>query len=108
MRFMLIEKTGTGAGALAPMGARARARYEQALVRAGVLLAAERLRPANVAKDMPEAAAGLAGFWLIEVKSKEEAEEWARRFGTGERIEIREVERPGETIDAVSDFEPRR
>jgi hypothetical protein len=106
MRFMLIEKTGTGAGALASMGARAR--FEQALARAGVLLAAERLRPANLAEDMPEAAAGLAGFWLIEVKSKEEAEEWARRFGSGERIEIREVEQPGETIDAVSDFEPRR
>ncbi|MFL6675033.1 MAG: YciI family protein [Massilia sp.] len=95
---MLIETNGTGAGALASMDARERERYGQALARAGVLLAAERLRPG----DGP-AAAEVAGFWLIEVKSREEAAEWARRSGNEARIEIREVAQPGESKHAVPD-----
>ncbi|TFW31525.1 YciI family protein [Massilia horti] len=89
MRFMLIEKNGNRAGAC-EAGAPERARYEQALVRAGVLLASERLRPG--AGD----AAEVAGFWLIEVKSKEEAAEWVRRSGMNARIELREVLMPDE------------
>jgi hypothetical protein len=98
MRFMLIEKTGGGAAAAMPQPERAR--FEGALVRAGVLLAAEQLAPCDGAE--------VAGFWLLEVKSKEEAQEWARRAGAGARIEIRQVAQPEEAVDAVSHFEPRR
>lgn len=96
MRFMLIEKNGTGAGA--PDAIEARERYEQALARAGVLLAAERLRPGDGV-----GAAEVAGFWLIEVKSREEAAEWARRSGNEARIDIREAAQPGESKHAVPD-----
>lgn len=90
MRFMLIEKTGAGQA-----GALERARYEQALVRAGVLLASERLRPgAGISAEV-------AGFWLIEVKSKEEAAEWVRRSGMNGHIELREVLLPEEEMNAV-------
>jgi hypothetical protein len=70
-----------------------RARFGRALVRAGVLLAAERLAPCEGAE--------VAGFWLLEVKSKEEAHEWARRAGGGARIEIRQVVQPEETVHAI-------
>jgi hypothetical protein len=103
MRFMLIEKTGDGSAAA--MAQPERARFEAALVRAGVLLAAEQLAPCDGAGAPADA---LAGFWLLEVKSKEEAREWARRAGGGARIEIRRVAQPEETVDAVSHFEPRR
>jgi hypothetical protein len=86
MRFMLIETMGAGAGSPRAMDAPERARYEQALARAGILLACERLRPRQASGG-----AELAGFWLIEVKSREEAEEWARRAGSGGGIEIREA-----------------
>jgi hypothetical protein len=97
---MLIEKVEAGAAAWQAL---ARSRFEQALVRAGVLLAAERLAPTEGA-----GAQALAGFWLIEVKSKEEAHEWARRAGAGARIEIRQVAQPEETDHAISHPELRR
>jgi hypothetical protein len=96
MRFMLIEKTAGGAAA---MPQPERARFEQALVRAGVLLAAERLAP-DAGADAP--AHALAGFWLLEVKSREEAHEWARRAGGGARIDVRQVVQPEETVHAIS------
>jgi hypothetical protein len=91
MRFMLIEKTGPG-GAPA-MNEAQRLRFGQSLVLAGVLLAAERLAPCDGTE--------VAGFWLIEVKSGEEAREWARRAGIGAHIEIREVAQEGEGQHAV-------
>jgi hypothetical protein len=35
----------------------------------------------------------IAGFWIIQVKSREEAIEWAKRvpFGPGEELEVRQV-----------------
>lgn len=94
MRFMLMEK----AGAPGAVDVAWRARYGQALVRAGVLLAAERLRPGAGGHQ-----AEVAGFWLIEVKSRQEADEWARRSGQAGRIEVREVIQAGENDDAVPD-----
>jgi hypothetical protein len=91
MRFMLIEKTGPG-GAPGLTEAQ-RQRFGQSLVLAGVLLAAERLAPCDGAE--------VAGFWLIEVKSGDEAREWARRAGVGAQIEIREVAQEGENQHAV-------
>jgi hypothetical protein len=90
---------------LAEMGA-----YNEELVKAGVLLAGEGLRPSSegarvrfadgkrtvVDGPFSETKELIAGFWLIQAKSKEEAIEWVKRapdpFPGGEaEIEIRQV-----------------
>jgi hypothetical protein len=112
MRFMILVKAdkNTEAGVLpstellAEMG-----KYNEELVKAGVLLAGEGLQPSSKGArvkfsgakrtviDGPFADAKelIAGFWLIDVKSKEEAIEWVKRTPnpTGEEseIEIRQV-----------------
>ena len=112
MRFMILVKANkdTEAGVLpseqllAEMG-----NYNAELVKAGVLLAGEGLQPSSkgarvkfsgakrtvVDGPFSEAKELIAGFWLIEVKSKEEAIEWVKRVPnpTGEEgeIEIRQV-----------------
>ncbi|WP_246155146.1 YciI family protein [Saccharopolyspora hirsuta] len=66
--------------------------YDEQLVRAGVLLAGEVLHPSSagfrteVAEDGgrvvvrgPFAEAVIAGFWVLQVRSREEMVEWARR-----------------------------
>lgn len=115
MRFMMVVKatTDSEAGAMpSPELFDAMARYNEELARAGVLIAAEGLHPTSNAirisfpepggkpkvVDGPftEAKELIAGFTLIEVKSREEALEWAMRmpdphgFGQGE-IELRQV-----------------
>lgn len=119
MRFMLLIKSDANAEAgvmpcqelLTALG-----KYHDELVKAGVLLAAEGLHPTSkgfrlvneagqiTRTDGPFAEPGkqLAGFWLIQVKSKEEAIEWAKRIpfeanplsvepGGRKQIEIRQV-----------------
>jgi len=90
---------------LAEMG-----KYNEELVKAGVMLAGEGLHPSSkgarvkfsgskrIVKDGPfsETKELIAGFWLIQVKSKEEAIEWVKRApnpfpGTESEIEIRQV-----------------
>ncbi|MGH3982319.1 MAG: YciI family protein [Pseudonocardiaceae bacterium] len=109
MRFMMLVKADqdSEAGVLpsrelvAEMG-----KYNEELVKAGVLLAAEGLHASSkgarikFSKDkrtvtdgpFTEAKELIAGFWLIQVTSKEEAIEWASRvpFEDGE-VEIRQV-----------------
>jgi hypothetical protein len=109
MRFMMLVKADEDSEAgglpskelIAAMG-----RYNEELVKAGVLLAADGLHPSSkgarvsfaggrpTVTDGPfaEAKELIAGFWVIQVKSKEEAVEWASRvpFEDGE-IEIRQV-----------------
>ena len=110
MRFMLLVKAdkNTEAGILpsekelADMG-----KYNDELVKAGVMLAGEGLQPSSkgarvkfsggkrtvVDGPFAESKELVAGFWLIEAKSKEEAIEWVKRVPfTGEaEIEIRQV-----------------
>jgi hypothetical protein len=112
MRFMVMVKANkdTEAGVmpseelLAEMG-----KFNEELVKAGVLLAGEGLQPSSkgarvkfsgdkrTVTDGPftEAKELIAGFWLIQVKSKEEAIEWVKRCPNpmdGEsEIEIRQV-----------------
>jgi hypothetical protein len=90
-------------------------KYNQELTKAGVLLALDGLHPASMgarvsfsggrakATDGPfaEAKEVLGGYWMIQVKSKAEAIEWARRapMPDGETIEIRQVQE-------LSDFPP--
>ena len=82
-------------------------KFNQDMTKAGVLLAAEGLHPSSkgtrirvsggkrVVTDGPftEAKEVIAGFWIIQVKSKEEAVEWAKRCPLPENglIEIRQV-----------------
>jgi hypothetical protein len=82
-------------------------KYNEELIKAGVMLAAEGLHPTSKAKrvkfsgeartviDGPftESKELIAGFWLWQVRSMEEAVEWLKRapFGGGTEVEIRPV-----------------
>ena len=112
MRFMIIVKAteDSEAGKLPSVELMtAMGKFNEELVNAGVLLAGEGLHPSsNGARirfdgatrtmvDGPFAATSelVAGFWLIQVKSKQEAIEWMKRCpnpmeGPSE-IEIRQV-----------------
>lgn len=87
---------------LAAMG-----RYNEELARSGIMLAGEGLQPSSRGKrvrfsgkkptviDGPfaEARELVAGFWIWQVRSMEEAVEWARRcpMGEGAELEIRQI-----------------
>ncbi|MEW5849280.1 MAG: YciI family protein [Myxococcota bacterium] len=111
MRFMVIMYPGPDAEkgvlpdekVLAEMG-----KFNEEMVRAGVLLAGEGLKPSSQgvrirfpAKGKPQVQDGpfteakeiVGGFWMIQVKSKEEAVEWMKRCPSvgGEMIELRPV-----------------
>ena len=110
MRFMVIVKASQDSEAgvmpsqqlLTDMG-----NYNEALVKAGVLLAGEGLHPSSKGARMrfsgkertvldgpfSETKELIAGFWLWQVRSKEEALEWLRRapFGDGAELELRQV-----------------
>ena len=120
MRFMMLmipkgyEKAEAGAMPSAEMVAKM-TKYNQALTKAGVLIALDGLHPAsNGARvsfsggkprvtDGPftEAKELLGGYWMIQVKSKQEAVEWASRCPAqdGDVIEVRRVQE-------MSDFPP--
>ena len=113
MRFMMLmipkgyEKAQPGtmpdAGAVSAM-----MRYNEELQKAGVLLALDGLHPPSAGArvsfqggkpkviDGPfaEAKEVVGGYWMIQVKSKEEAIEWARRCpaSDNEVIEVRQVQ----------------
>ena len=112
MRFMVIVKASkdSEAGVLPSQELlAAMTKYNEELAKAGVMLAGEGLQPSSkgarvkfsgkkrTVTDGPftETKELIAGFWLWQVKSKEEAIEWAKRCPnpTGEQgeIEIRQV-----------------
>ena len=112
MRFMVMVKANQDSEAgvmpsetlLADMG-----KFNEELVKAGVLLAAEGLQPTSkgarvkfsgskrsvIDGPFAESKELIAGFWLWQVKSKEEAIEWVKRCpnptGGEAEIEIRQV-----------------
>lgn len=110
MRFMVIVKANKDSEAgvlpstevLTAMG-----KFNEELVKAGVMLAGEGLQPSSKGKrvrfsggkhtviDGPftESKELIAGFWLWQVRSMEEAIEWLKRspFDGGTEIEIRQV-----------------
>ena len=111
MRFMVIVKADQDSEAgvlpsqelLAEMG-----KYNEELVKAGVMLAGEGLQASSkgarvkfhggkrtslIDGPFSETKELIAGFWLWQVRSKEEAIEWLKRapFGDGAEIEIRQV-----------------
>jgi len=112
MRFMIIVKATkeSEAGVLPSEELlTAMTKYNEELVKAGVMLAGEGLQPSSkgarvkfsgarrdvIDGPFSESKELIAGFWLFDVKSKEEAIEWVKRCPnpTGEEseIEIRQV-----------------
>ncbi|MBD9611477.1 YciI family protein [Pseudomonas sp. PDM02] len=125
MRFMIIVKASPDSEAgvmpseelLTAMG-----NYNEELIKAGIMLAGEGLHPSSKGArvrfsgdkrtviDGPfiETKELIAGYWLWQVKSKEEAIEWVKRCpnpmpGTEAEIEIRQV---FEAEDFGAEFTP--
>lgn len=125
MRFMVIVKAdkNSEAGALpdekllAEMG-----KYNEELAKAGVLVAGEGLHPSSkgarvrfsgatrtvIDGPFPGTKDLVAGFWIFQVKSKEEAIAWVKRSpnpfpGTESEIEVRQV---FEAEDFGAEFTP--
>ncbi|KVC30965.1 YciI family protein [Burkholderia pseudomultivorans] len=115
MRVMVIVKATADSEAGAPPDTEllaAMGRFNEELVKAGVMLAGEGLHPSSRGKRVRFAGEGrtvidgpfaetrelVAGFWLWQVKSMDEAVEWVRRCPNpmpGEsEIEIRPVFEP--------------
>jgi len=125
MRFMILVKADKNSEAgvlpdeklLTEMG-----KFNEELVKAGVMLAGEGLQPSSkgarvkfsgskrtvIDGPFAETKELIAGFWLWQVKSKEEAIEWVKRCpnpfpGTESEIEIRQV---FEAEDFGAEFTP--
>jgi hypothetical protein len=126
MRFMMMIKAdkNTEAGVLpeekllAAMG-----NFNEQMVKAGVMLAGEGLQPSSkgarvkfsggkrtvIDGPFTETKELVAGFWMIQVKSKEEAIEWAKKcpdpLGEGMEAEI-EIRQVFEAEDFGPEFTP--
>jgi hypothetical protein len=124
MRFMVIVKSTKESEAgvmpteqlLTEMG-----KFNEELIKAGVMLAGEGLQPSSkgarihfsgknrtvIDGPFAETKELVAGFWLIQVKSKQEAIEWMKRcpnpFEGESELEIRQV---FETEDFGAEFTP--
>jgi hypothetical protein len=110
MRFMVIVKASKESEAgempstelLAAMG-----KYNEELVKAGVMLAGDGLHPTSngvrvrfdgkkrtvIDGPFSETKELIAGFWMWQVKSRDEAIEWLKRapYDGGTEIEVRQV-----------------
>jgi len=125
MRFMILVKADKNSEAgvlpdqklLAEMG-----KFNEELVKAGIMLAGEGLQPSSkgarvrfsgdkrtvIDGPFAETKELIAGFWLWQVKSKQEAIEWVKRCpnpfpGKESEIEIRQV---FEAEDFGAEFTP--
>lgn len=110
MRFMIIVKADkeSEAGIMPSTELLdAMMKYNEELVKAGVMLAGDGLHPSSkgvrvrfegkkrtvIDGPFTETKELIAGFWIFQVKSREEAIEWVKRapFDGGAEIEIRQV-----------------
>jgi hypothetical protein len=122
MRFMVMVPASKESEAgvipdqkiLADMG-----KFNEEMVKAGVMLAGEGLQPTSkgarlkfsggkttvVDGPFTESKELIAGFWIIQVKSKEEAIAWMKRapFGDGVVLELRQI---FEAADFGAEFTP--
>ena len=100
-------------------------KYNEALSKAGILLSLDGLHPPSsgtrvsfsggkprvIDGPFPESKECVGGYWMIQVKSKEEAVEWAKRapMGDNEIIEVRQVQEmedfPADVQAAAAGFE---
>jgi hypothetical protein len=123
MRFMVMVKANADSEAgvlpseqlLAEM-----TRYNEELVKAGVMLAGEGLQPSSkgarvkfsgnkrtvVDGPFAETKELIAGFWILQTRSKEEAVEWVKRCpnptGDESEIEIRQIFEPTDFGEAFT------
>jgi hypothetical protein len=124
MKFMVIVRATKESEAgglpdprlLAEMG-----KFNEELVKAGILLAGEGLQPSSrgarvrfsgkertvIDGPFAETKELIAGFWLWQVRSKEEAIEWVKRspnpFNAESEIEIRQVFEPEDFAPVMTD-----
>ncbi len=122
MRFMVIVKATPQSEAgllpstqeLAEMG-----RFNEELVKAGIMLAGEGLQDSSkgarvrfaggkrtvIDGPFPETKELIAGFWIWQVKSRQEAIDWLKKapFADGNEVEIRQV---FEADDFGAEFTP--
>jgi hypothetical protein len=130
MRFMMLmipKGYETAAPGTMPdvKAVEAMMKYNESLQKAGILLALDGLHPPSMGvrvtfpggkpkvTDGPfaEAKEVLGGYWMIQVKSKEEAVEWAKRCpgSENETIELRQVQEmsdfPADVQKAAEGFE---
>ena len=100
-------------------------KYNQSLQDAGVLLALDGLHPPSMGARVsfesgkpvvtdgpfPETKEMVGGYWIIQVGSRQEAIDWAKRCpgSPNEMIEVRQIqdfeEFPDDVKDAIGDFE---
>ena len=111
MRFMVLVPGSpeSEAGEISgPEELEAMTKYNEELVKAGVMLAGDALRPTSkgakvrfngrertvIDGPFTEAKELVAGFWIWECASRDEAIEWLKRapFDGGVEIELREIE----------------
>src|SRR4249919_3260509 len=129
MRFMMLMiplgfETAPPDVQLDPERVKAMMRYNEALQQAGVLITLDGLHPPSagarvsfasgkpVVTDGPftESKEVLGGYWMIDVKSREEAIAWAERCPASENeiIEIRQVQEmadfPADIQEVVAGF----
>ena len=112
MRFMVLVKASKDSEAGVPPDARIleeMGKFNEEMVKAGVLLAADGLQPSSkgarirftgnkrtvIDGPFAETKELVAGYWVIQVKSKEEALEWMKRcpnpYNQDGEIELRQV-----------------
>ena len=135
MRFMLIVKATKDSEAGGPPSLEiltAMGQYNDELVKAGVLLAGEGLQPSSkgarvrfsgksrtvIDGPFAETKELIAGYTLIQVRSREEAMEWTRRFpapfeGIACEIEVRPLFElddfaPGAAVERFRELEAAR
>jgi len=122
MRFMMLMIPGGYENAAPgtmpdPQAVSAMMKYNEELQKAGVLLALDGLHPPStgvrvsfksgkpVVTDGPfaEAKEVVGGYWMIQVKSREEAIEWAKRCpgSPNEVVEVRQVMEMGDFSEDV-------
>jgi hypothetical protein len=125
MRFMVIVKASkeSEAGMLPSKELVERmGKYNEQLAHAGVLIAADGLRPSSrgvrvrfsggertvIDGPFTETKELIAGYWLWKVGSKEEAIEWLKRapFDGGAEVEVREVFEPEEMMAQLAKTGP--
>ena len=128
MQFMVIRKADADTEARKMPSrelAAAMMAYNEEMIRAGVMLGGDGLKPSSrghrikFSKGKPKVTDGpfaeakevLGGYWMIQVKSREEALEWAKRapMSDNEIIEVRQVQEmadfPPDVQKAAAGFE---
>ena len=110
MRFMVLVKAtkDSEAGVMPPEDMlMAMGKFNEEMVKAGVMLDGSGLQPSSkgarvrfsgdkrtvIDGPFAETKELIAGFWILQVKSRDEAIEWVKRapFGGGHHLEIRQV-----------------